>query len=136
MNHKSKLASFIKSVKNLKSILTETETQIVRDAAIKRYEICYELAWKSVQEALKAEGLEICKSPKSCFKEAFKQSWIADEEAWAEMIQNRNLTTHTYDEDLAEKIYDSLGKYLSLFEYLLAQLQAQSQKVDDFWCWG
>jgi len=47
MNHKSKLASFIKSVKNLKSILTETETQIVRDAAKKRYEICYELAWKS-----------------------------------------------------------------------------------------
>ena len=129
MNHQSKLASFIKSVKNLKSILTETETQIVRDAAIKRYEICYELAWKSVQEALRAEGLEICKSPKSCFKEAFKQSWIADEEAWAEMIQNRNLTTHTYDEDLAEEIYDSLGKYLSLFEYLLAQLQAQSQTL-------
>jgi len=125
MNDQSKLASLIKSVENLKSILTETETQIVRDAAIKRYELCYELAWKSVQEALRAEGLEVCKSPKSCFKEAFKQGWIADEETWAEMIQNRNLTTHTYNEDLAEEIYNNLGKYLSLFEFLLARLQTQ-----------
>ncbi|MCK5718941.1 MAG: HI0074 family nucleotidyltransferase substrate-binding subunit [Thiomargarita sp.] len=125
MNNKSKLASLTKSVENLKSVLTEIETQIVRDAAIKRYELCYELAWKSVQEALKVEGLEICKSPKNCFKEAFKQGWIVDEEIWAEMIQNRNLTTHTYNEDLAIEIYNNLRKYLLLFEYLLVQLQTQ-----------
>ena len=123
MNEKSKLVSFIKALENLRSVLMETETQFVRDAAIKRYELCYELAWKSVQEALRAEGLEICKSPKSCFKQAFQQGWIEDEEICAEMIQNRNLTTHTYNEELAQNIYNNLKKYLSLFEFLLAQLK-------------
>jgi len=94
MSNKPKLQSFRKSVANLKSILVESKTGIVRDAAIKRYELCYELSWKSVQEALRNEGLEICKSPKGCFKQAFKLGWIEEEEAYADMVQNRNLTTH------------------------------------------
>jgi len=122
MSYQPKLQSFMKSVANLKLILAETKTQIVRDAAIKRYELCYELAWKSVQEALRNLGLEICKSPKNCFKQAFKQGWINDEQAYADMVLNRNLTTHTYNEDLAEEIYNKLGEYLSLFEFLLGNL--------------
>lgn len=124
MSDQSKLHSFTKSINNLKSILTETKTPIVRDAAIKRYELAYELAWKVIQEALKNEGLEICKSPKNCFKAAFKQGWIENEEAYADMVQNRNLTTHTYDEDLAEEIYNNLENYLSLLESLINKIGA------------
>ena len=118
----NKLANFAKVVDNLKSILKEATTPIVRDAAIKRYELCYELAWKAVQEALRTEGLEVCKSPKSCFQQAFQQGWIEDEETFIEMIARRNLTTHTYNDNLAEEIYTNLGKYLAQFEFLLAQL--------------
>jgi nucleotidyltransferase substrate binding protein (TIGR01987 family) len=123
MNSKHKLTSFIKAMANLKSILAENKTPIVRDAAIKRYEICYELAWKSIQESLRTEGMEVCKSPKGCFKEAFKQGWIVDEQAFSEMVQNRNLTTHTYNENLADEIYDSLETYVHLFDSLLINLQ-------------
>lgn len=118
----NKLANFAKVVDNLKSILKEATTPIVRDAAIKRYELCYELAWKAVQEALRTEGLEVCKSPKSCFQQAFQQGWIENEETFIEMIARRNLTTHTYNDNLAEEIYTNLGKYLVQFEFLLAQL--------------
>jgi len=117
-----KLDSFRKAVNNLKFILVEVKTPIVRDAGIKRYELCYELAWKSIQEALRSEGLEICKSPKSCFKQAFKQGWIEDEEGFADMVQSRNLTSHTYNEDLADKIYGNLERYLNLFKGLLDEL--------------
>ncbi len=123
MNSKPKLTSFIKAMANLKGVLTENKTSTVRDAAIKRYELCYELAWKSVQEALRTEGMEVCKSPKACFKQAFKQGWIVDEETFGEMVQNRNLTTHTYNEDLADEIYNNLETYVHLFESLLAKLQ-------------
>ena len=58
-------------------------------------------------------------------KQAFEQGWIEDEETFAEMIQNRNLTTHTYNEDLAQEIYTNLGNYLSPFEFLLTKLPAQ-----------
>jgi hypothetical protein len=59
MNSQPKLTSFIKTITNLKSILTEKKTPIIRDAAIKRYELCYELAWKSVPEALKTRDIEV-----------------------------------------------------------------------------
>jgi len=72
----------------------------------------------------KNEGLEICKSPKSCFKQAFKQGWIVKEESYAVMVQNRNLTTYTYNEELAEEIYNSLSNYLSLLESLLEKLNS------------
>jgi nucleotidyltransferase substrate binding protein (TIGR01987 family) len=110
-----KINNFVKAVANFKEVLLENKTNIIRDSAIKRYEICYELCWKSVQELLKNEGLEICNSPKSCFKSAFNLGLIENEEVFADMVQNRNLTTHTYDEDLADKIYQKFdGYYLVL----------------------
>lgn len=124
MTEKYKRIDFQKAIENLKIIIAEPPSAIVRDAAIKRYELCYELAWKSIQESLKEEGMEICKSPKSCFKQAFKQGWIKNEELFVEMIQMRNLTTHTYNEELAEKIYSTLKRFMVEFESLLEELQS------------
>lgn len=122
MNRDIKLNHFKNAIANLEEVMAENKTSIVRDSAIKRYEICYELAWKSVQEFLKNEGLEICKSPKQCFKEGFQQGLIIDEEGFVDMIENRNLTTHTYDEELAEMVYQKITKYLLLFKELFREL--------------
>ncbi|MBA5249101.1 MAG: DUF86 domain-containing protein [Gammaproteobacteria bacterium] len=111
-------ANFIQSITRLQEVLLENKTDIVRDSAIKRYEICYELSWKSIQEQLKNEGLEVCNSPKSCFKQAFKLGLIENEEKFADMVQSRNLTTHTYNEDLANKIYTQLEGYLQILTNL------------------
>ena len=122
MSKKIKLNYFRQAVGSLNEVMLEDKTDIVRDSAIKRYEICYELAWKSVQELLKSEGLEICKSPRRCFKEAFQQGWIEDEEGFADMVENRNLTTHTYDKELADTVYQKINDYLVLFESLLEKM--------------
>ena len=122
MSKKIKLNYFSQAVDNLNEVMLEDKTDIVRDSAIKRYEICYELAWKSVQELLKSEGLEMCKSPRRCFKEAFQQGWIDDEEGFADMVENRNLTAHTYDKELADAVYQKINGYLVLFESLLEKM--------------
>ena len=74
-----KFVSFSRAIINLEEVLEVEKTSIVRAAAIKRYELCYELAWKSIQELLKTEGLEACKTPRKCFKEAFRLGWIQNE---------------------------------------------------------
>ena len=122
MSQRLKLNYFKTAVDNLKVVMQEDKTDIVRDSAIKRYEICYELAWKSIQESLKSEGLEACKSPENCFKEAFQQGWIEDEEGFAEMVEKRNLTAYTYDKELAEAVYQKINDYLVLFEGLLKKM--------------
>lgn len=53
MSDQYKRADFQKAVENLKIVIAERESAIVRDAAIKRYELSYELAWKSIQETLR-----------------------------------------------------------------------------------
>ena len=102
--------SYEKALSKLGIALEAKKTELNRDAAIQRFEFSYELMWKSLKSVLKDSGV-ICNSPKACFKEAFNQGWIQDEPLWLDMLQNRNLTTHTYDEALAEKVYRRLNIY-------------------------
>ena len=94
----------------------------MRDAAIQRFEFSFELAWKAIQEALKKEGLG-CQSPKSCLRAAFAQGWIEDEGAALAMLDDRNLTPHSYNEALAQVVFDRLPAHLAFFRRLEARLR-------------
>ncbi len=124
MNH-IKVNHFVKSVDRFKEVLLENKIDIIRDSAIKRYETCYELAWRSVQELLKNEGLGICNSPKNCFKSAFNLGLIENEIIFSNMVQNRNLTTHTYDEVLANKIYQQFNDYYEVLSILAQRIRGR-----------
>lgn len=114
--------SFGKSFQRLKEVLRKKKTIINRDAAIKRFEFTSELAWKLIQKFLKNQEI-ICRSPKECMEEAFKFGLIKDDPKWLEMIQDRNLTAHTYDEKTAEEIYHRLPRYLNLFDSLKEKIK-------------
>jgi len=109
------------AITRLREVLDQPETDVIRDAAIQRFEFCFELAWKAVQERAREEGLE-CQSPKSCLTLAFKASWIVDEREWLAMLADRNQTSHTYDEALAKAVYGRLRRYLPLLEALADKL--------------
>ena len=98
----------------LAEVVSLDESSVVRDAAIKRFEYNFELAWKSVKHFALAEG-EDCNSPKSAFRVAFKLGWIKDEGLWLDMLDDRNQTTHTYRESTAEAVYANIGTYLGAF---------------------
>ena len=119
-------ASFKKSLQRLREILGEEKTVANRDSAIKRFEFTVELAWKCVQKFLREQEI-ICRSPKECLKEAFKFGLIEDDPKWLEMMKDRNLTVHTYNETTAEEVYNRLPNYLEIFESLKEKLN-QSQK--------
>lgn len=118
-----RLTGFIKALGRLEEALAEPPSPLVRDACIQRFEFSFELGWKAIKESLKQQGLE-CQSPKSCLREAFRQGWIDDENAGIVLLDDRNLTSHTYDEELAEVIYKRLQQHLSFMQGLKAQLIA------------
>jgi len=109
------------AVVRLREVLAQAENDVSRDAAIQRFEFCFELAWKAIQERARDEGMD-CQSPKSCLKLGFKNSWIVDEPAWLAMLVDRNQTSHTYA--LAKAVYSRLRGYLPLFEELANKLAA------------
>ncbi len=100
----SRLTSFKRALQRFSEALTAPETDLNRNAAIQRFEFCFELAWKMIQEKSRTEGLD-CYSPESCIQLAFKCQWVTEETAWLVMLEDRNLTSHTYDEALAAAYY-------------------------------
>ena len=114
--------SFEKSLTRLEEILKEEKTMTTRDAAIQRFEFTVELAWKSAQHFLRDQKI-ICRSPKECLQESFKFGLVKDDPLWIKMIDDRNLTAHTYNEEVAEEIYNRLSGYLALLGLLKESLQ-------------
>ena len=106
----SLLATYERALKTLHEALALRKDTITRDAAIQRFEFCFELTWKVLKHFAEKEGLEV-NSPKSALRAAFQLKWIQDDALWLQMLEDRNLTSHTYNEELAERIYESLSKY-------------------------
>jgi nucleotidyltransferase substrate binding protein (TIGR01987 family) len=117
-----KLIQFEKALNKLKDILNKEESEEIRDATIKRFESTFELWWKSLQEFFKEKGIT-CRSPKDCFKQAFSYGLIENEDIWINIIQDRNLTTHTYQEEIAKEIYLKIKEYVYYFEKLLINIK-------------
>lgn len=118
---KERLESFQEAIARLKEALAEPETSLTRDASIQRFEFTVELAWKSIQKFLASEQI-VCQSPKTCFQEAFQFGLIEDDEKWIAMMDDRNLTVHTYNEELAKEIYARLASYVPLLNNLCTKL--------------
>src|SRR4051812_21207210 len=70
---------------------------------VKDFEITYELAWKTLKDLLELEGQQT-KAAKDVFTQAFKAHYIDNEASWLSMIEDRNLTAHTYDEAFAYEL--------------------------------
>lgn len=98
---------------------------IVRDSAILRFELTFELAWKLCQRLVAAEGLE-ANSPRQAFQQAFSLGWMSDEEVWADIIRARNLAVHVYRQEQAEALYRELPRFHAAFRELQASLEGDS----------
>ena len=113
--------SFSRSVTRLAEILKEPKTVANRDSAIKRFELTFELAWKSAKVYLGDQGI-VRQSPRACLSEIFRLGLVSDNPLWLKMIHDRDLSVHTYNERLAEDIYGRLSRYLELFGELKGSL--------------
>lgn len=110
-----------KALGRLKEVAEEgnDDKNIVADATIQRFEFTLELAWKLLKAYLESQGSQSVYSPLDTVKEAFSLKVITDGDVWAEMLRKRNLTSHTYDAPVAEKIYEEIReKYIPRFEEL------------------
>lgn len=114
----SEKEKYFKTVKNLEEILKKEKNDIHRDSAIKRFELCFDVAWKLVKSYLEDHKAIICKSPNECFQQAYIQGIINYSDVWIKMAKERNESVHTYKEELAEALYKKLPEFLKLFQEL------------------
>ena len=81
--------------------------------------------WKTLKAYLKIkEGVD-CRSPKGCIKDFFSAGYLNEEEVkiLLEMVDDRNMTSYTYHEEVAEKIFKDLKVYIPVIEKLIKILE-------------
>ena len=116
-----------KTVEKLSEVIDvykDKKEQIIVDAMIQRFEFCVELSWKLLKDYLRYEKIGEFASPRTVIKESFACELIEDGELWLDMLEDRNLTSHTYDEIVANTIRDNiLNKHYSLLKKLQEKME-------------
>ena len=96
---------------------------------IQGFEYTHELAWKTLKDFLEARGVINLYDSRDSTRAAFGASLIENGETWMEMIQSRNLTTHTYNEATAAQIVAAiLDRYFVEFQDLHTRLELLKQE--------
>jgi nucleotidyltransferase substrate binding protein (TIGR01987 family) len=102
-----------KALQTLESILTVQKTAEIQDATIHRFEYSFEAVWKAAAWHLReAHGMEAA-SLKSAIRLCVQVGTLSEESGKAAMTaaNDRNLTVHTYNEELAEEIYGRIPSH-------------------------
>ncbi|MFH1562685.1 MAG: nucleotidyltransferase substrate binding protein [Nitrospirota bacterium] len=127
MEEKVKYAveKFTNGFKRLKEAIQEAKDDLDKDGAIQRFEFTFELLWKALKIFLEYQGI-VVNTPRESLKEAFRINLLGDEEVFLQMLEDRNKTSHIYDEETSEEIFERIKTaYIQSIEKVLANLRAK-----------
>jgi len=114
---------------SIEAFKNDSENLFIRDSIIQRYEYTIELAWKTLKDYLEEEGFVDVSSPKKVIRQALKEGYITDT-AWIKALDDRNKTTHAYDEEMAQEITEQIKEqYFFLLRDLYFVLK--KEKIDE-----
>ena len=105
-------------------------SNLEKEGVIQRFEYTFELAWKTIKDFLEEGGLIISPlTPRQVLKDAYVAKVLADGQGWIDMLDHRNLLSHTYDFAVFEKAVDVIAaRYLPALEDLHEFLVVQALK--------
>lgn len=121
---KYRFDNYTKSFEALKrSLNIKNPSEVERGGVIQFYEMAFELAWKTIKDYLEYEGFDI-KSPRAAIKLGIQRELLSNGHDWMDALNDRNLTTHTYDEATAISVYQTIkNTYFPLLESLFEKLK-------------
>jgi nucleotidyltransferase substrate binding protein (TIGR01987 family) len=101
------------------AVRTPDLNRLEREGLIQRFEYTFELAWKTLKDYLEGKGVE-APYPRDVIKEAFRSGLVTDGDVWMEMLENRNVMSHTYDEKMFESVLSSVReRYFPVLDELM-----------------
>ncbi len=117
---KQRFQNYKKAFANLRSAVDLANQRPLSDlekqGLIQGFEFTHELYWKTVKDFFQEQGNSSIYGSKDATREAFHAGLIQHGETWFQMVQSRNLSSHTYDNEIADGIItDILENYYALF---------------------
>ncbi len=103
-----------------------TLSEIEKQGLIKAFEFTHELAWNVMKDYFEYQGNASIMGSRDATREAFQRNLIADGEGWMEMIQSRNKTSHTYNQEVADEI---AGNVIAIYHDLFKAFEKRVQDL-------
>ena len=128
---KQRFENFDRSYVLLRSALEngpEALNALEKEGVIQRFEYYFELAWKTVKDYLEASGLVFATvTPRQVLKDAFAAKILKEGPVWMDMLDRRNLLSHTYDSTQFSIALDAIHRrYLNALAELHEFLQQEA----------
>lgn len=124
---RQRFQNFEKSLQYLEQALNIAEPDIIQKAGlIQFFEMSFELAWNVIKDYLEEQGFIEIKSPRSALKKGFETGLIHDGHNWMMLLEDRNITSHAYDEatvNIIERLVHE--KYYPLLKQLYDTLNSK-----------
>ena len=122
--------NFDRTVALLEEALAIPDPDIVQRAGIIQFfEMAFELAWKMLKDYLEEQGFSDFNSPRAVLKKAFEVELIANGHDWLQILRDRNLMSHTYDEAKATAVTTLIRE--TYYPLLQSLRQTMLERGDD-----
>ncbi|MBI2266303.1 MAG: nucleotidyltransferase substrate binding protein [Armatimonadetes bacterium] len=121
-----RFSNFTRALAQMRKFIEKGElTELEKQGLIQAFEYTFELVWNTVKDYFEAQGETGIYGSRDVFRLAFRRGLIENGETWMDMIKSRTLTSHTYNEEIAEKIAgDAANIYFPEFTALHAKLDS------------
>ncbi|MEW5967409.1 MAG: nucleotidyltransferase substrate binding protein [Pseudomonadota bacterium] len=124
-----RLANYAKALEQLGNAVATSQARPLSDlekqGLIQAFEFTHELAWNVMRDYFAYQGNPGIAGSRDAAREAFQKGLIEDGEGWMEMIRSRNLTSHTYQQKIADEICGHIvARYFPLFEQFQRRMRA------------
>ena len=126
---KQRFQNYKKALVTMKSAIelaaSRELTDLEKQGMIQGFEFTFEMAWNVMKDYLEEQGITGIIGSKNAIRHAFNKGLIEDGEAWMDMVKDRNLASHTYDEKTAEYLVTAIKNiYYHLFTALAEKMNS------------
>lgn len=122
---KQRFSSYKRALDQLTKFINKGNlNELEQQGLIQAFEYTHELAWKLLKSFLDSRGVQDIYGSKDATRSAFNLALIEDGESWMDMIKDRNRTSHTYSQAVAEEIVANITqRFFGLFVALKSKMQ-------------
>ena len=125
-NYRKALVKLNQAVELLSEQITREDAidELLQEGLIQRFEYTHELAWKVMKDYAEYQGYVDVRGSRDAIRKALEMNLI-DDKRWMNTIEDRNLTVHNYDNEIASEIYDNIMNiYAPLFVAFESKMQS------------
>lgn len=117
---RQRFQNYQKALDWLEKALAVPQPDVIQRAGmVQFFEMTFELGWNVLKDYLEAQGFAEVSTPRAALRKAFEVGLVEDGRAWLKGLEDRNLTSHTYDEATAAAVEAFVRTtYLPLFRAL------------------